>query len=623
MSERTSRFVGFAAAFVASTLAPFALPSAQAQVLRAGGLDATAMRAGVSGVVRDRGGRPQIGAVVELLDAQYGVVARTFTDDRGHYALPRLRAGVYQLKATSATFLPTIQNDLRLLAHSKLVVDMTLSTLYQALDWLPAEPRAQGSSAEDWDWTLRLSANRPLLRMLEPGDAASLMANEAARSGEIAAGRAWTADGPVVIQGSGDRAGAATSRRLSVRSGTRQFGQGGMAEQVAWQGHPEDGRGLVFTAQTAATPTGLDRISTTAAYRQELTSERSMTTIVTFTDRGGIRRVGSGNGTLDGSAAGLVTVRMRSASSVHLGDLAQVDAGTELVGARLGTGPAMVAGHPFAALTVHAGQSTVAYRVATARTMANAADIEAAASDDSPALSAVHGVVQLEQGLHQELRVSRRGARWSGEVAVFDDRVDHPVVEGAVPGAGRGPLGDGEAALDTDNVLYDPGTGTIAVSGAGYHHGGVLAMLRDQLSPDTWISLRYAMGEAVTMPAMPGPADFAEAVRGTGLSPMAAIAAGTRIGATGTVLRGSYRWQPVGTLTGVAPFESGTPDAYLGLSIRQPLHLARVGPGRVQAILDVRNLLAEGYRPFVSQDGSTVYFAQSQRCIAGGVAFSF
>ena len=170
-------------------------------------------------------------------------------------------------------------------------------------------------------------------------------------------------------------------------------------------------------------------------------------------------------------------------------------------------------------------------------------------------------------------------------------------------------------------MLYDPGTGTIAVSGAGYHGGGVLAMLRDQLSPDTWISLRCAIGEAVTMP--PGAADFAEAVHGAGLSPMASVAAGTRIAATGTMLRGSYRWQPVGTLTGVAPFESGMPDAYLGFSVRQPLHLARVGPGRVQAILDVRNLLAQGYRPFVSQDGSTVYFAQAQRYVAGGVAFSF
>ena len=105
---------------------------------------------------------------------------------------------------------------------------------------------------------------------------------------------------------------------------------------------------------------------------------------------------------------------------------------------------------------------------------------------------------------------------------------------------------------------------------------------------------------------------------------MLTAAAESRLPITGTVVRGSYRWQPVSTLTEVAPFEGGLPGAYLSLYLRQPLHLERVGDGnKVEAILDVRNLLAQGYRPFLSQDGTTVYFAQGQRCIAAGLSFSF
>jgi hypothetical protein len=43
----------------------------------------------------------------------------------------------------------------------------------------------------------------------------------------------------------------------------------------------------------------------------------------------------------------------------------------------------------------------------------------------------------------------------------------------------------------------------------------------------------------------------------------------------------------------------------------------------MEALIDVRNLLAQGYRPFVTQDGSTLYFAQAERSIQGGLSFSF
>jgi hypothetical protein len=38
--------------------------------------------------------------------------------------------------------------------------------------------------------------------------------------------------------------------------------------------------------------------------------------------------------------------------------------------------------------------------------------------------------------------------------------------------------------------------------------------------------------------------------------------------------------------------------------------------GGFEALLDVRNLLAEGYRPILLSDGSLLVFAQDQRSIA-------
>ena len=43
----------------------------------------------------------------------------------------------------------------------------------------------------------------------------------------------------------------------------------------------------------------------------------------------------------------------------------------------------------------------------------------------------------------------------------------------------------------------------------------------------------------------------------------------------------------------------------------------------MEALIDVRNLLAQGYRPFLSPDGRTLYLVQAARAIRGGVSFTF
>ena len=44
---------------------------------------------------------------------------------------------------------------------------------------------------------------------------------------------------------------------------------------------------------------------------------------------------------------------------------------------------------------------------------------------------------------------------------------------------------------------------------------------------------------------------------------------------------------------------------------------------RLEALLDVRNLLAEGYQPYILSDGTLLLFAQDQRSLRLGLAFTF
>ena len=45
-------------------------------------------------------------------------------------------------------------------------------------------------------------------------------------------------------------------------------------------------------------------------------------------------------------------------------------------------------------------------------------------------------------------------------------------------------------------------------------------------------------------------------------------------------------------------------EPYLNLHLRQPIHLRRDGTGGFEALLELRNLLAQGYQPYLLSDGS-------------------
>ncbi len=92
---------------------------------------------------------------------------------------------------------------------------------------------------------------------------------------------------------------------------------------------------------------------------------------------------------------------------------------------------------------------------------------------------------------------------------------------------------------------------------------------------------------------------------------------------TGTAVRASYRWQPHRTLTPIDAFRVGDDGAFLSCSLRQSLNKVRFLPQGLEAVADVTNLLAEGYQSFVSNDGQTLYLAQTPRTLQAGLSFSF
>src|ERR1700730_16902085 len=117
----------------------------------------------ISGYVRNNTGAPQMGAVVQILGAANRSLT-VFTDGAGYYTATGLLPGFCTLKVTAPSFLPALREKLGLHAGASLNVNVTLSTLLGVMQLGPARPLPD---EDDWKWTLRSVANRPILRVFD------------------------------------------------------------------------------------------------------------------------------------------------------------------------------------------------------------------------------------------------------------------------------------------------------------------------------------------------------------------------------------------------------------------------------------------------------------------------
>src|ERR1700722_3199293 len=107
----------------------------------------------VSGLVCNSSGVPQMGALVQLLRPDLTIVTSVYTGADGIFSIPSVLPGRYAIKAMGTSFLPAMRENVRVRTNT--VVNLTLNTLYEVMQWLPAEARTPNAEKDDWAWTLR------------------------------------------------------------------------------------------------------------------------------------------------------------------------------------------------------------------------------------------------------------------------------------------------------------------------------------------------------------------------------------------------------------------------------------------------------------------------------------
>jgi hypothetical protein len=534
-----------------------------------------AATASVSGVVRDSAGVPQIGAEVQLLNPSLSIIASVYTNGEGRFLFSALVPGHYALKAMGPSFLPSQRENVKVRGGT--VVNLTLYTLYEVIQWLPAQPRSGNAPRDDWAWTLRSAANRPLLR--------------------------WLEDGPLIVDSDGPGATPKLKARIMATGQSGTFGENGERFSTAVEDTPSDSRELLARVDFA--PGSNAGMESMLGFRQDLGIAGSVESVAA---------VSIDPEVVSGGNAGLDEATVRSSEIMHFGEAMDAEVGSNIVAARLAGTSTATAMLPYASVAWHDGVSVIQYRMATM--VPDQAGLANEAAAGLSALAERNGALTIERGLHQEIAWERQTDASGMSVVLYSDHIDNPVLEAM----GHFTSGDAPAG-----VLFDQVSSLMRAAGPAYATTGVHASMDHRLPRGNQVRLSYASGNALVMPALPQASTISGVLgcaRSRRVQTYSISLSGTLDG-TGTQWRASYTWQPDDAVTAVAPFAQEMAEPFLNFHFRQPIRITRDGAEGLEALLDMKNLLAEGYRPYILSDGSLLLFAQDQRSLRAGLAFTF
>ena len=570
----------------------------------------------ISGYVRDGSGVPQMGAAVEILgsavagsaavgSAVVGSAAqalKVFTDDRGFYSVASLLPGTYSIKVSAPSFLPSLRERVGVRAGAKLMVNITLTTLFEAIQLIPLQNPVDD---DEWKWTLRSVSNRPILRVLEDGTT-------------VVESSAHDLKGSVTLLGGSPGQGFGSPSDMTAGFAVeRSLLSSGTVRLNGNFGYGADGQGL---------PAAVLRTSYTNRFDGMFEPSVAITAL---------RLNSPDQNTMPG--ASLQALSVNSSDRVVMGDKLEMKFGSELQAiqfmGRVNTFK------PFASADLHLTPNTVLEyqyassvpslglegRLGNGNGNGNGNDssgslesTSADLSETAPRMSITGFAPAVEKAHHQEVSLSQRVGKNNMQVAFYWDSIADPVLTGV------GEVAPSLMAAEAGDVLPDVYSGTFSYQGNDYATRGMRVVLQRRLLSDLTATLDYSYGNVLDL-ARPDVElqDARQWIRAERRQAVAAKFSGTLPKAKMRWIA-SYRYAGGHGLTPVDEFNTSAGQAgpYLNLCLRQPIP-ASFFAGHMDVLVDLRNLLAQGYVPVMAQDGHTLYLVQSARSVRGGVAFSF
>jgi len=519
-----------------------------------------------------------MGAVVQIA----GMAARdltVFTDGAGFYSATGLLPGFYTIKVSAPSFLPALREKIGLRPGSSMHVNVTLNTL---LDAVRVGPLRGTGDDDDWKWTLRSVANRPVLRVFDDPSVGGVEQQNHDLRASISLLAGSAAEG----YGSGSDMSTGFSLERSFFS----------ADRIGLSGNVGYGDGLPSAVLRAL-----------YSHKEPDGAGPSMSLSV--------RRFAPSDPYLHNAA--LQAVALNAAEAMTVGDVFELKFGSEMQTIQfLGRVSAF---RPYASASFHASPNTILqYDYMTSlpgdRDEVGSDSQQSELTEADPRVSVENFATKLESARHHELNISHRSGKTNLQLAVFNDHVDNTALIGA-----------GEVTAAGGSVLPDVYSGTFTYTGDTLDTRGVRVVLERKLCSDLSATLDYAAGGVLDLTKPDVELQSAQQWISTERRHAVAAKLSGTVSRTHTHWIASYRWVNGRALTPVDMFNAspGQSGAFLNLLIRQPIPTLGFLPSHIEGMIDVSNLLAQGYVPVVGQDGQTVYLVQAARSVRGGLAITF
>ena len=547
----------------------------------------------LAGVVTDPRGVPQMGAAIALISGEGRILQHAYTNEKGAFLLERIAPGLYSLRVTSTSLLPFLKPEVQIQPGVRPFLSVNLASLLEAVDIFRGR-RASPDSDEDWAWVLRgAGVFRPVLRYL-PGE----------NRNSLPTLRDY-AENRTMLQFSGGMG------RSSIAGSEADFNTSFTVTNNPFQN----------TSVLLSGNLGFERHTPAAAFRGVLTRELpsgsapevSLTLRQIF-----LPRAFWG----PGEAKNLQSLTLATGDRRQFGDSVRVEYGFLYDSIRFLD--RLNTFSPYGRVIFESSPSSsfqVYYTEAAPRVHRPGTDPlrrEASQLAVFPRLSMRNGSPTVQRSQHLEASYQRKlGVSTVAEIGVYRDEIRDLTLN---------TVANGEPMLA--DLFPDVFTEQYSFNSGDYHASGLRAAVQQTFSDRLQGTLAYSyvgvLAPERNVLYTQSPDELRSILR---MQQRHALAAklNANVPVTQTRVFAAYKWVLGPSVTPGDIYDAGLARAepHLNVLVRQPLPSLVVLPGRVEALADFRNLLAEGYVPIITADGQRLLLVQNYRSFRGGFSFIF
>ncbi|MBI3666503.1 MAG: TonB-dependent receptor [Acidobacteria bacterium] len=563
----------------------------------------------IAGLVSDERGIPQMGATVLLLNAEGRALRRVYTNDRGAFLIDNLFPGLYAVRVSLHSFLPALKEKILVQPGAHSYLEVQLANLFSSIQLVYPRPGDWTDMTEDWKWALRTaSSTRPVLRLLpwEDKEKQSVLRKFTGAFGDtqgllqLSAGEGGRASGLGSESDLGTAFAVATSLFGSnnvLVSGNLGYGSSRGTPSAGF--HTSYSREMPYGAQPEVSITVRQLFLPVAAGQALFGPE-------------------SHNGAV------LQTFTLGFQDHIALGDQLKLEYGFLYDSVNFVDRLNYVS--PFGKLSYKVGEDTqviLRYAGGVPHSDFDAAGAGALSRNLSslglyPRLTVRGGRPALQRGEHMEAAVERKIGANTVELAAYHDTFSNTALTAIVP---PGMYAEGD-------ILPDLFSQTSSLNAGSYKTTGYRVSYSRRLGDYLRANVAYGLG-GVLVAGRDAVSSSEPAELRSILKPVREQTVTTQFVAqvpqAHTWLSSSYQWGSRTAITAPDLFNISGSRALPGMNlvVRQPLPEATYIPGKFEATAEFRNLLAHGYVPIRTADGSRMFLIQSARSFRGGLNFIF